>query len=299
MGDEPMASVPLNAGGCASYTFSNLQHGDWSFYAVYPIQGPFASSTSPTILVAVQQIPTTTSLTASANSALSDQSVTLTATVQSTSLTPPGSVILYGVPGLGAANLNSSGVATITSELPVGTDSITADYVSADGNFAQSSSQPVTIKVSAPPPDSSITDSPGTLTIMAGPSGNTSLTITPVGGYTANIALGCSGLPSGATCSFSPSALSPTGDNNNLATTLTVTVAAATGGIQMKLGPFPQLGGGVFVAAWCMVVSVILLASLRNCGRRWKRRLVEAVLGVVCATALVSCGGGSSGLDGG
>jgi Bacterial Ig-like domain (group 3) len=74
----------------------------------------------------------TTTLQASAASSNTGQSVTLTATVsaQSGNNTPTGTVTFYnGTTSLAAANLGSSGLATLSSTtLPAGSDSLTASY---------------------------------------------------------------------------------------------------------------------------------------------------------------------------
>ena len=87
---------------------------------------------------------------------------------------------------MGTGTLNSSGVATLaTTTLPVGTDSVTATYAAA-GNFAASTSAPVTITVSAAPvtPVGSYTVSanPTSLTVTVGQAATTTLTFTPTGG---------------------------------------------------------------------------------------------------------------------
>jgi Bacterial Ig-like domain (group 3)/MBG domain (YGX type) len=96
----------------------------------------------------VTAAPTTTTLTAPANSAYGT-SVNLSATVASTAGTPGGSVNFYsGTTELGTGTLNASGVATLsTTTIPGGTDSLTATYEAA-GNFATSTSAPSSITVS-------------------------------------------------------------------------------------------------------------------------------------------------------
>jgi parallel beta-helix repeat protein len=296
-GDEPMASAPLNAQGIASYTFSNLAHGDWTFYALYPIQGPFATSTSQTVTVDVQPAPTTTIVTASPNPVLVNQTVTLTATVQSANLTPVGFVTFDdGSVGLGTANLNASGVATFAvSNLALGSHSITGTFVSTDGNSAQSLSAAINVNVDTVLPDFSIAVSPATLSMSAGGSGSSTLTIVPVGGYAGSISFSYSGLPGSATCGFSPSSLSPTGNNSTLTTNLTINAAATGVGTAYRANPPGWLPRGVFVAPGCLFMALIFLIALwRGCGRQWQHRVVLTFAGVLCAILLVSCGGGSS-----
>lgn len=294
MGVEPEASVPLNSQGAASYTFTNLQHGDWNFYAVYPTQGPFATSTSPTILVLVQEVPTTTSLTAAPNPAGANQPVTITVTVQSSSLVPTGFVIIDdGSSELGTPNLNASGVATLTvSSLTSGAHSLTATYISADGNFQQSGSQPFNLTVTAAPPDFSLTDSPAALSLSAGQSGTSTITITPVGGYAGSVALSCSGLPASATCSFSPASVSPAGDNSVMTATLTISVAKASS-IAVRNGPPWGIAWYLPLMATGFLSLILIVPLLGNGGRR-RFLLPIAAIGILGGMLAASCGGGSS-----
>ena len=96
------------------------------------------------VLINTSLGPTTTTLTSSQNPSNFGQSVTFTATVtwsQFFKFQPTGTVSFYdGTTNIGNSNLNSSGVATLTtSTLSVGTDSITATY-NGDANFAPSTS---------------------------------------------------------------------------------------------------------------------------------------------------------------
>jgi hypothetical protein len=99
-------------------------------------------------------LPTTTTLSSSANPSYVGQPVTLTATVTPTSGTgtPTGTVTFsQGTTSLGTATLNSSGQATITtSALAPGADPITASY-SGDTNFAPSTSSTLTQTVTGCP----------------------------------------------------------------------------------------------------------------------------------------------------
>ena len=97
------------------------------------------------VLINTSLTATATALTSSPNPSTSGQAVTFTATVTAQrgfyKGTPTGTVSFYdGTMNIGNSNLNSSGVATLTtSTLPVGTDSITATY-NGDSNFAPSTS---------------------------------------------------------------------------------------------------------------------------------------------------------------
>ena len=104
-----------------------------------------------TAIIHVSPAATTASVAASANSITAGASDTLTASVVSTAGVPTGTVSFWnGSTSIGVAQLNASGVATLTTTtLPVGADTITASFV-AQGNFAASTStNSVKITVSA------------------------------------------------------------------------------------------------------------------------------------------------------
>ncbi len=88
--------------------------------------------------------PTSTALMSSLNPSNYGQSVTLTATVTSTSGTPTGTVIFYdGSTTLGSATLASGSTTLSTSSLPAGSNSITASY-QGSSSFAPSTSAALT-----------------------------------------------------------------------------------------------------------------------------------------------------------
>ena len=89
-------------------------------------------------------VPTTTTVSSSAISAVSGQSVRLTATVTGSTATPTGTVVFKdGATTLGSGTVDGSGNATLTtSALAVGSHAITASYGGAVG-FKASTSPPL------------------------------------------------------------------------------------------------------------------------------------------------------------
>ena len=140
-GSTNLGSSSLS-GGKASLSTSALPVGVNSIAATYSGDSNFSGSTSAP-LSQVVMAATTTTLTSSPNPSKFSSNVTFTATVTSPAGTPTGSVqFLNGTTLLKQLNL-VSGVATFTtSQLPLGSDIITAVY-SGDSNDLGSTSAPL------------------------------------------------------------------------------------------------------------------------------------------------------------
>ncbi len=125
--------------------------GSNSITAVYSGDPNFVTSSSSTTET-VNQAGTTTNLSASPSSTTVGLPVTLTATIAVVAPgagTPTGSVQFFvGTTSLGTANLSGNTAILPTTTLPVGTDSLTAQYL-GDPNFTGSTSSAVTVTVKA------------------------------------------------------------------------------------------------------------------------------------------------------
>ena len=78
-----------------------------------------------------------------------------------------------------------------------------------------------------PPPDFSLSASPGSLTVVQGANGTSTVTVGSLNGFGAAVDLSCTGLPAGATCALSPTTVTPPA-NGTATSALTVSVAAST-----------------------------------------------------------------------
>jgi hypothetical protein len=151
--------------------------------AIAILGGTESSAAAALFTISESNTSTTTMLTASAQTIALGQSVTLTAAVlaDGTPVTVGSVTFSSNGAAIGTGSLNSSGQATLsTSALPTGTDSITAGYV-ASATFANSTSSPVSISVSAYPL-AVVTDNE-TITVTDAPSfpdiaDNESITVT-------------------------------------------------------------------------------------------------------------------------
>ena len=298
-GATSLGTGALSASGVATLSTTTLAVGSHSITAQYGGDSNYSASTSSAVSVTVTTAAatpaaSTTTLAASATTATTGDNITFTATVAGPSgntTVPTGTVtFLNGTTSLGTGTLNSSGVATLsTTALPVGADTITAQY-GGDTNFSASTSAAVTVTVSAPAaPGFSISLSPNSATVTNGSSTTTTVSIQPSGGFSAAVSFACSGLPTGATCSFSPATVTPTG-GTAATTTLTIATTSASAALAQPAGWPGFIESGRPVVAW----GVLLLGMSGLVGRRrrlgkWMRGM--QVLGVLAVLlGLASCG---------
>ncbi len=214
--------------------------------------------------------------------------INLSATVTGNAgATPTGTVnFLDGATVIkSAAALNTSGIATFsTTTLAVGTHSITAVY-SGDASYPTSTSTASSVLITAPPvPDFTFTVANGSLVANSGArTASTVLHVAMVNGFTGTVSFACTGLPSGARCTFSPASLSATGDS-----TLTVGIDGAALHAPLDFG-----GTGTMLAFALLTLPFLarrkVRAALGKAGT-----LMALLLLAVGFAALTGCGGGGS-----
>jgi len=236
-------------------------------------------------------LPTATSLVASTTNATFGTPVTLTATVTTNGnpAIPTGTMVFFdGSNALGnPVILDATGKATfVTSTLSVALHSVTAHY-SGDTVYSPSTSASQMISVSnAPNADYSLNIPSGSATIHAGSPATFTINLTPSNGFTGNVNFACtSGVPSLASCQFTPTSVALNGSAQGT-TNLTITTTAPTSAPPANLGARLATGGGLFALAFVFGFA----------GRRSRRRVLFMTLGVLALTAgLISCGGGGGG----
>ena len=209
-------------------------------------------------------------------------SVTLTAAVTSSpsSQTPTGTVT-FSDPSkgkLGSATLNSSGMAVFTTSTLAGsTYSITANY-SGDTNFASSTSSAVPYSVKY----FNVSANPTTVAVTApGQSGSTTLTVTPLGGFNQIVTYNCTGLPTGATCTFAP------------ASATSATLSIATTGPSASLDKIHSERSRLFYALMLPGFLGLVLSTGKKSRGAMRLLSFVAVLSLA-ALWMPACGGGGS-----
>jgi subtilase family serine protease len=150
---------------------------------------------------------------------------------------------------------------------------------------------------------------PNAVTVAPGGSGTTSVVLNPNSsgpggaGFTGTVVLTCSNLPAGVTCSFSNSSVSLV---PGTAQTVTLTLnasssAAATTTARNRSTPSPLNSGVPVRLAFAGILGFALLGLGRR--RRYFTSRWMAVLllfgGLMAATCLTACSGGSAGTGGG
>jgi hypothetical protein len=150
--------------------------------------------------------------------------------------------------------------------------------------------------------DFSVAASPASMSLTAGQSGKAAISVTPLNGFSSAVSFTCSGLPSGASCSFSPATLIPSG--TAASTTLTVTTSPASAAFRRHSNPlFPTLfPGTVLAVALCSFSlkkqrpwkSLFMLAStagalsmLHACGGQPSSTMPQHVTSTVTISAIV------------
>jgi len=234
---------------------------------------------------------TTTAVKSTTATPIFGAPLTFTATVTSNSTgTPTGMVSFYD----GTTLLNSTpapltgGVATLTlSTLPVGVQSITADY-SGDANFfaSNSSALPETVLSS----DFTITSTTAAQTVLPTQSVTYSITLTPTNPtFVYPVSLSASGLPTGVTASFAPASIAAGAGTSTAVLTLSASALAQLEQRHLPLGTI-----ATYPVLALLVVSFGFSRRARKTARKLSRSGIAwiALLALVAASALAGCGGG-------
>jgi Big-like domain-containing protein len=244
------------------------------------------------------QVKTYTTLTAETREVNGATVATFSATVKGEDgSAAAGAVALVdGNKEIAGVALDSEGKATLKLDSLIAGDHTlhavfhpeAATSASAAKSFVASSSESVVVhpQTSATPDFSSPALAPATLSLAAGAAGASVVTITAENGFTGFISLSCSGLPVGATCTFTPANLQIVAGTTNITADLTVQTTSPGGVKQGKLSQDKS--------ASPLVLAVLLpgVLGLGFLGRKRKllgRVMLLAVVGVLSVLATTAC----------
>ena len=238
------------------------------------------------------QATTTTTLSASSGTITPGQSVTLTAQVTSAAPgTPTGTVSFYEGTSLLSTVRLSSGTAsyTIAALAPGNTYNFTATY-SGDTNFSGSSSTSSATVIVAPLDFTMTVAGPSSATVIPGGSIAYQLAVTPhYGSYAGTMNFAVSGLPAGATATFSPSSIPANGGPQ----TVTVTIQRPRPRRWTAFRAAPASHRRLAPPLALALLGLIGLGGLRKRGRALKRFLCLVALlagGAAATLSLSGCG---------
>ena len=130
------------------------------------------------------------------------------------------------------------------------------------------------------PANFTLAASPGSLTVNSGATGTVTLSVTPQNGFNSPVSFACSGLPTGASCSFAPATVTPSG--TAATTQLTISVSAQSA---LKPGPKP------FLPFTALAVTVCLFGWRKR--RSWYPWMLVA-FAYTGLGLLSGCGSGAS-----
>jgi hypothetical protein len=197
-----IGSANLDGTGHATLTLPAMSAAGHAVVASYGGDGANFASTSAVYSETVQLRPTTTTVTGSATSA---QQLNLVAVVEGQGSVSPGGTVAFTSGGvtLGQASIGSNGVATLTAATAQATPLVTASYA-GDVNYAASQSAPTPIAVLVTAPFSLVV-SPPSISVATHQHTTITINIGSIQGFSDTIVLGCLGLPSSGTCTFTPS----------------------------------------------------------------------------------------------
>jgi hypothetical protein len=275
--------------GKATLPPSVLSAGSHTITASYVGDATFNGNLSNTVTQVINKADTSTVLTSSPNPSGAGQSVTLAATVTSTSgaSDPLGSATFSdGGNSLGSVALLHAKAMLGTAALAVGNHNITATYP-GDSNYNSSTSSPVAQTVG----DFTVSVQESSLALTAGQNGTLRVTVTPVNGLNQTVNISCSGLPVNSSCGGAPVTLDGVHASSTTVSIMTKSNAPAPGSPRRPATPIGWIFSPVGIAA------LAALGLLIGFSRRQRMRLVLACGVVFVAAALLSCS--SSGNSGG
>jgi len=292
-GASTLTTLTLNASGAASYSTAALSAGAHSITAVYHGDTNNSASTSAAVTVtvaapapAVSLTPSSLSFTAVSGAASAGQTATLANTgnaslaIAGISIAGTGASAFQQTSTCGAALDAGASCAVTVTFTPASPASFSATLSVADN--AADSPQTVALNgTGTPAPSFTLSATTSQENVQPGGAAVYTITVTPHNGaFNSPVKFSASGLPTGATASFSPPTVTPA--SAAATTQMSIQTAAATS--QSPPSPLWPVAGPALA-----LIGILFLPR-----KRWRRGLALSILFLASlgALALGGCGGG-------
>ena len=268
--------------GVATLTTASLTAGTHMLTAAYQGDTTYATSTGAATPIIIAQAASATSVTATSTAINPGASTSLTVTIAGVAgaLLPSGTVtVTDGATNVGAGSL-TAGKTTIPVTLQsLGTHTLTAQY-SGDSNYLMSNG---TIAIAVVQPFA-VTSMSTTVSLAAGGLSNTTVLVTPAGGFSGTVTMTCSSPVSYVTCAIAPTTVTVSGGVAGPATAI-ITVSPSVS----SLADSPLVPKNLMWLAMVLPLGMIGFAKRKRA--TGKGVLLIAMLAL--AAGATSCSSGS------
>jgi len=202
-GSIALGTAAVSTGATGALTLPSLAAGAHSLSVQYSGDSYNIASNATGLTEVVQYRPTTTSMTASSQSYIDGQQVTVVAVVHFSGRVVPTGTVIFSAGGrtLGTGSVSGAGAATLTVEPSAVSYDIVATY-SGDTLYSGSTADTYNITRGAST-TFSITSDPPSFSLKSGDHRTLTLTLADTGNFSDTLSLGCLDLPVDATCTFS------------------------------------------------------------------------------------------------
>lgn len=288
-GGTVLGTGTVRSSGTAAITVPSLSAGPHSLSAHYSGDNYNLASDSASVTEVVQLRPSNTSITASSQTYLDGQQVTLVAVAHFTGPVPPTGSITFTSGGqtLGTSNLSVAGAATLILAPSASSYDIVASYT-GDSVYSGSTADRYTITKGSST-TFNLTSNPSEVSLKSGDHKAITVTMSGSGSFSDTLSLACLDLPADATCTFSQ-------NQTKLAAGGVATVqlvldtghplgSGAQAQIRLAHNKEPVRAGTIFPAA--VLMGILVFAARR---RRHLPSLLSLVLLAITGISLSGCG---------
>ncbi len=245
-------------------------------------------------MLTITKASTTTTLVRSAATATNDGSITLQAQVQPATTGTPGGMVRFfnGKSELGEVPLQNGTAAFSTNQLHEGQPNALVAVYQGDANFQPSSSTSVLVVLTTTGFWLKPVAGAATATIQGGGKASFAIQVGPgtTGFYPGEVTFSVTGLPAGATATFSPQTLAPESGEQTVSLTLQ-TQSPATSASTARNDSTRHVLGRLEKAALALLLLPLAGARrLRRAGKGLALTLLLVLGGLVSGSAFTGCG---------